>query len=97
MFDFSEFQSLFKYLKKIGTPAFRSKLIDVLPVPELHEIKRIVMKMHTESVNILAEKRAALKAGDDALVRSVGEGKDIMSILCNAHLLVSLGTPADVF
>ena len=55
------------------------------------------MKMHTESVNILAEKRAALKAGDDALVRSVGEGKDIMSILCNAHLLVSLGTPADVF
>lgn len=45
------------------------------------------MKMHTESVNILAEKRAALKAGDDVLARAVGEGKDIMSILCD---LVSL-------
>ena len=39
------------------------------------------MKMHTESVNILTEKRPALNAGDDALLKSVGEGKDIMSIL----------------
>ena len=39
------------------------------------------MKMHTESVNILKEKRAALNAGDNALLKSVGEGKDIMSIL----------------
>ena len=39
------------------------------------------MKMHTESINILAEKRAALKAGDDAMVRAMGEGKDIMRIL----------------
>ena len=39
------------------------------------------MKMHTESINILAEKRAALRAGDDAMVRAMGEGKDIMSIL----------------
>ena len=42
------------------------------------------MKMHTESINILAEKRAALKAGDDAMVRAMGEGKDIMSILCKS-------------
>ena len=39
------------------------------------------MKMHTESINILTEKRAALEAGDDAMVRAMGEGKDIMSIL----------------
>ena len=55
------------------------------------------MKMHTESINILTEKRAALEAGDDAMVRAMGEGKDIMSFLCIAHLLVSLGTPDDVF
>ena len=48
---------------------------------ELKELKRVVMKMHIESINILAEKRAALKAGDDAMVRAMGEGKDIMSIL----------------
>ena len=39
------------------------------------------MKMHTESTNILAKKRAALDVGDDATVRAVDEGKDIMSIL----------------
>ena len=42
------------------------------------------MKMHTESINILTEKRAALEAGDDAMVRAMGEGKDIMSILCQS-------------
>ena len=49
---------------------------------DLKELKRVVMKMHTESINILTEKRAALEAGDDAMVRAMGEGKDIMSILC---------------
>ena len=49
---------------------------------DLKELKRVVMKMHTESINILTEKRAALEAGDDAMVRAMGEGKDIMSIMC---------------
>ena len=44
------------------------------------------MKMHTESTNILAKKRAALDVGDDATVRAVDEGKDIMSILGVSYL-----------
>ena len=81
LFQASEFQSLAKYLKKFGSASFRGKLIDILPLGELKELKRVVMKMHTESINILTEKRAALEAGDDAMVRAMGEGKDIMSIL----------------
>ena len=46
------------------------------------------MKMHTESINILTEKRAALEAGDDAMVRAMGEGKDIMSILRQSLLFL---------
>ena len=48
------------------------------------------MKMHTESTNVLAEKRAALEAGDDAMVRAVDEGKDIMSVLCKRSIVFLL-------
>lgn len=82
LFDFSEFQVLTKYIKKMGPAWFRSKLVDILPIQEFRDMKRIVTKMHTESVNILDRKRAALNSGDDALTKAVGEGKDIMSILC---------------
>lgn len=54
------------------------------------------MKMHTESINILAEKRAALNAGDDALLKSVGEGKDIMSILCKPDLSMLIFSVRDL-
>lgn len=32
-------------------------------------------------MNILADKRSALKAGDDQLAHQISEGEDIMSIL----------------
>lgn len=54
------------------------------------------MKMHTESTNVLAEKRAALEAGDDATVRAVDEGKDIMSILRQFLFLFSVFTAIDL-
>lgn len=72
----------------MGPAWFRSKLVDILPIQEFRDMKRIVTKMHTESVNILDRKRAALNSGDDALIKAVGEGKDIMSILCKFFLYV---------
>ena len=38
--------------------------------------------LHARSVLIFNEKKAALEKGDDALKYQIGEGRDIMSILC---------------
>ena len=38
--------------------------------------------MESRAKEILESKRAALRAGDAAVEQQVGEGKDIMSILC---------------
>lgn len=80
-FTMSEFQFLLKYAKNFGPGWFRAALIDVLPVPNLQRVKSLVNKIASESVNVLTQKRAALKAGDEVLLKQVGEGKDIMSIL----------------
>ena len=38
--------------------------------------------MHRTSVEVFESKKRALAAGDQALKEQVGEGKDLMSVLC---------------
>ena len=65
-------------------------LLDRLPHAGLQRIKEIVDTMHRCSVSIFESKKAALAAGDESVLRQVGEGKDIMSILsaCAPLLLI---------
>ena len=72
---------MLKYLKHIGPPSFRAAMIDWLPVPELKRLRNVVVKMDSEAKNIYAIKKGSLKAGEESVLRQVGEGKDIMSIL----------------
>ena len=51
----------------------------VLPVPSINKMMKITDTMARRSREIVAEKKAALAKGDDALAHEVGEGKDIMS------------------
>lgn len=57
-------------------------LIDLVPNKGIQELKATVDTAWTRSIEIYNEKRLALLAGDEALKRQVGEGKDIMSVLC---------------
>ena len=56
-------------------------MVDHLPFRRLRAIKSIANTIHTQATSIFHDKKAALQAGDEAMVRQVGEGKDIMSIL----------------
>ena len=38
--------------------------------------------MHERSVEIFTEKKNALENGDEKVARQIGEGHDLMSILC---------------
>lgn len=38
--------------------------------------------MHQMAIDVLKAKKQALDEGDEALANQIGEGKDIMSVLC---------------
>ena len=48
-------------------------------------MKDIIDTMEKTSIDIVEEKRAALRRSDESTVKQVGMGKDIMSILCKCN------------
>ncbi|THH26897.1 hypothetical protein EUX98_g7287 [Antrodiella citrinella] len=73
----------FKYL---GSPAFRRKLVKMSPLPDLRKFADLIDILHDQSKQILEMKKTLLKNGDETLLKRVGEGKDILSVLLKANL-----------
>ncbi|KAF7794414.1 hypothetical protein EIP86_005548 [Pleurotus ostreatoroseus] len=73
-------------LVKIGPASFRRRLVELFPDPNVRAMKKIVDTMEARAKEILEDKRAALRAGDEALMQQIGEGKDIMSILMRSNM-----------
>ncbi|KAF8962738.1 cytochrome P450 [Flammula alnicola] len=80
---------LLSTLVKIGTPKFRRFLVNVVPWKSLHELRDIVDVLHATSVEIYESKKKALREGDEAVARQIGQGKDILSILMRANMAAS--------
>ncbi|RPD52579.1 cytochrome P450 [Lentinus tigrinus ALCF2SS1-6] len=57
--------------------------------PNLHLLLDITDTMRRRSIEIIEMKKAALTRGDEELLRRVGEGKDIMSILLKSNMAAS--------
>ncbi|KAI0639055.1 cytochrome P450 [Trametes polyzona] len=80
---------LLPFLVKIGTPAFRRRMVELVPSANVQRMKEISDTLHARSVAIFDEKKAALARGDDAVKHQIGEGRDIMSILLKANMMAS--------
>ena len=70
------------YIDNIGSPALRRFLVKLVPYSRVQKLREIVDTMEKASVEIFQSKKAALQLGDKALLKQVGSGKDVMSILC---------------
>ena len=81
------------YVRKLGPAPLRRWLLDRLPLPKVQHLKGLADVMDERSKDIISEKRVALQKGDEAVLQQVGEGKDIMSILCT----LDLSSPYDDF
>ena len=66
----------------MGPRWLRGWLFKLIPSARTKRILHIVDTMDSESRKIYNAKKSALEAGDDTILHQVGEGKDIMSILC---------------
>ncbi|TCD71091.1 cytochrome P450-dit2 [Steccherinum ochraceum] len=84
----SRFLPIYK-LNHIGTPAFRRWVVESIPSQRIKRCLQIMDRLDGVSRDILARKKAALAAGDEALLQSMGEGKDIMSVLLKANTQAS--------
>ncbi|KAI0760454.1 cytochrome P450 [Fomes fomentarius] len=90
LYDLSVFRWAMPYVSLIGTPAFRRKVLEWIPMKRLHKLKGVVDTMHRRATEIYDEKKTLLQRGDEALLLQVGEGKDLMSILLKANTLASV-------
>jgi len=68
-------------LVTLGTPRFRRFILNLIPHKALHELRDISDVFHNTAVEIVNSKKQALKDGDEAVARQIGEGNDILSIL----------------
>jgi hypothetical protein len=57
-------------------------LVKLVPSSRVQKLRGMVDIIEKTSVDIFQSKKAALQQGDEALLKQVGRGKDIMSILC---------------
>lgn len=91
MHGLQQYLPLFEAIVPAG---WRRAVAERIPVRAMRDIIQIVNTLRTRSAAIFAEKKRALLAGDEALKEQVGEGKDLMSILCaSLRLALSRGGP----
>ncbi|KAI0789222.1 cytochrome P450 [Abortiporus biennis] len=79
----------FHYFTKLGPASFRRRLVEIIPHPLIQKIKDIVDTMKLHSTKIFDGKKKALKAGDEAVVEQISQGKDVMSVLMKANMEAS--------
>ena len=80
-FNLSLARQFLPFVVKCGTPALLGFLARIVPWKDLREVVDIVDIMDASTTVIYQQKIDALRAGDDAMMQQVGEGKDIMSVL----------------
>lgn len=72
---------LLPYIPDVGSPAMRAKLVEMIPHEGLRNMKTFIDALRMQSLAVYRQKQRALEHGDEAVLKQVGEGKDVMSIL----------------
>ncbi|KAI0701728.1 cytochrome P450 [Earliella scabrosa] len=80
---------LLPYVYNIGPPAFRRRVVEMIPNRNVQRMREISDTLHARSVYIYNLKKDALEKGDEALKHQIGEGRDIMSILLRENMKAS--------
>nr|VWO98254.1 Non-specific serine/threonine protein kinase (EC [Ganoderma boninense] len=83
------FGLLVMILSHFMSDATLRRFFSIIPHKGLRDIMDISATMRRRSQEIIEEKKAALRMGDDVMLQEVGEGKDLMSICLRANMTAS--------
>ncbi|KAJ3813616.1 cytochrome P450, partial [Lentinula aff. lateritia] len=71
---------------KVLPTNIRTFIMNITPWKTLHDVRDMVNYMHELSVEIYEEKKRAFEEGDEAVVRQIGKGKDLLSIMMKENM-----------
>ena len=74
---------------RLGPAWFRRKLLDLIPSTKIQRVKDNLDKVNEGCVKIFNAKKHAIQRGDEELLETLGEGKDVLSVLCERSVLQS--------
>jgi hypothetical protein len=72
---------MFPYVSKIFHPKVLKFMGEVIPWRPLNRVIYLTGKMHANARDIYETKKRLLESGDNATVKQIGDGKDIVSLL----------------
>jgi hypothetical protein len=75
------YRTFFPYVYNMFHPTFLKLVGRMLPWPKLNELMDIAETLNIEAKHVYETKKKLLELGDDATVKQIGDGKDILSIL----------------
>ncbi|KAI1790098.1 cytochrome P450 [Ganoderma leucocontextum] len=82
-------RELAPFLPYLGPAWFRRFLLHLVPIPRIQRLKNLTDTLSKAAKDIYLAKKAAIERGDTELLHSVGEGKDIMSVLLRENMKAS--------
>ncbi|KAJ7667274.1 cytochrome P450 [Mycena rosella] len=88
MHELSLFMPFLPLIVKILFPSFRRFMINLVPLPPLRRLCNLVDTTHTETAQLVAERKAAIQSGE-LYVKE--DAKDIMSLLISVKSNMSAG------
>ncbi|PCH40528.1 cytochrome P450 [Wolfiporia cocos MD-104 SS10] len=74
---------------EIGPAWFRRAVVKMWPSKRVQDAVHTVDTMDMASKEVYESKKAAIQVGDEVLLKRIGQGKDIMSILMKANMEAS--------
>ncbi|KAH9948647.1 cytochrome P450 monooxygenase [Amylocystis lapponica] len=86
LMDLGVLRTSLPYVYKLGPASIRRRILDLIPHKGLQKLKTIVDTMDGTANAIYRAKKTAFERGDEAVMRQVGEGRDIMSVLMEANM-----------
>lgn len=65
----------------VGPAWFRRRLVEMVPIAVVQKLKAIIDTMDRKSEEIFLAKKFSIQQGGDSVLRQVGKGKDLMTVL----------------
>ncbi|KAJ4481154.1 cytochrome P450 [Lentinula aciculospora] len=80
---------------KILPTNIRTCIMNLIPWKVLHDVRDMVNYMHELSEEIYEEKKCAFEEGDEAVLRQIGKGNDLLSIMMKENMKADIEDKLD--